>query len=177
MRKQFFSFLALTAMALPMSSNAESFTAGGETYTYTVLENKTLSSGVTHHRLRFTSPVTINVNIVTADLSNPDVRVEAFTGSDMALKREAMTTHYTRKKNAGRHPIASQNAHFWSMSSQTTTDAGVYATNTCLGGAMVNGEIITETNFIKINGMAVRRAPECLALPLTAKLILTIIKR
>lgn len=147
MRKQFFSFLALTAMALPMSSNAESFTAGGETYTYTVLENKTLSSGVTHHRLRFTSPVTINVNIVTADLSNPDVRVEAFTGSDMALKREAMTTHYTRKKNAGRHPIASQNAHFWSMSSQTTTDAGVYATNTCLGGAMVNGEIITETNF------------------------------
>lgn len=136
----------LLLMACWSLSYAESFTAGGESYTYTIAEQKALSSGVTHYRLRFTAPTTINVNIVTADLSNSDVRAEAFIGQDKLMKTEKMTSVFSRKKSAGRSPVASQNAHFWSMSSQTTTDAGVYATNTCLGGAMVNGEIVTETN-------------------------------
>ena len=143
--KKLLLFILVALACMPML-RAESFTAGGETFTYTVKEQKTLSSGVTHHRLRFTSPVTINVNIVTADLSNSDVRVEAFLGQDKLMKTEKMTTGFTRRKNAGRNPIACQNAHFWSMSTQTGTDAGVYATTTCLGGAMVNGEIVTETN-------------------------------
>lgn len=143
--KKLLLLLVATMVCVPMLQ-AETFTAGGETYTYTVNELRKMSSGVTYQRLRFTSPVTINVNLVTADLSDEDVRVEAFLGQDKLLKTEKMTTGFTRRKNAGRNPVACQNAHFWSMSSQTGTDAGVYATNTCLGGAMVNGEIVTETN-------------------------------
>ncbi len=145
--KKLLLLLVVTLACVPMLQ-AETFTAGGETYTYTVNELKKMSSGVTYQRLRFTSPVTINVNLVTADLSDEDVRVEAFLGQDKIMKTEKMTAGFARRKSAGRNPVACQNAHFWSMSSQTGTSAGVHATNTLLGGCMVNGSIITETNYV-----------------------------
>ena len=141
-------FLSVLACSMALLGNAESFTAGGETYTYMVTKSSTPSSGVKHTRMRFTAPSACNVSIVEVDLTNPDVKVEAFTGSDALLKTEKMTSFYTRKKNAGRNAVVTQNGHFWSMSSQTTTSAGVHATNTLLGGCMVNGSIKTETNYL-----------------------------
>lgn len=141
-------FLSVMALAMAFVSNAESFTAGGETYTYTVTGSSTPSAGVKHTRMRFTAPSSCNVSIVEVDLTNPNVEVEAFTASDALLKTEKMTSFYTRKKNAGRNAVVTQNGHFWSMSSQTTTSAGVHATNTLLGGCMVNGSIKTETNYL-----------------------------
>ena len=135
------------ACAMAFIANAESFTAGGETYTYTVTSSSTPSSGVKHTRMRFTAPSSCNVSIVEVDLTDPNVQVEAFAASDALLKTEKMTTLYTRKKNAGRNAVVTQNGHFWSMSTQTTTSAGVHATNTLLGGCMVNGVIKTETNW------------------------------
>ena len=141
-------FLSVLACSMALLGNAESFTAGGETYTYTVTKSSTPSSGVKHTRMRFTAPSVCNVSIVEVDLTNPEVKVEAFTGSDALLKTEKMTSFYTRKKNAGSNVVVAQNGHFWSMSSQTTTSAGVHATTTLLGGCMVNGVIKTETNYI-----------------------------
>lgn len=141
-------FLTLLALGSIIFANAESFTAGGETYTYTVTSSSTPSSGVKHTRMRFTAPSACNVSIVEVDLTNSNVQVEAFTASDALLKTEKMTSFYTRKKNAGRNAVVTQNGHFWSMSSQTTTSAGVHATNTLLGGCMVNGSIKTETNYL-----------------------------
>lgn len=141
-------FLSVMALAMAFVLNAESFTAGGETYNYTVTSSSTPSSGVKHTRMRFTSPSSCNVSIVEVDLTNSNVQVEAFTASDALLKTEKMTSFYTRKKNAGRNAVVTQNGHFWSMSSQTTTSAGVHATNTLLGGCMVNGSIKTETNYL-----------------------------
>ena len=141
-------FLSVMACAMALIVNAESFTAGGETYTYTVTSSSTPSSGVKHTRMRFTAPSSCNVSIVEVDLTNPDVKVEAFTASDALLKTEKMTSFYTRKKNAGRTATVTQNGHFWSMSTQTNTSAGVHATNTLLGGCMVNGSIKTETNYL-----------------------------
>lgn len=135
------------ALGCVVFANAESFTAGGETYTYTVTSSSTPSSGVKHTRMRFTSPSSCNVSLVEVDLTNSNVAVEAFTASDALLKTEKMTNFYTRKKNAGRNVVVTQNGHFWSMSSQTGTSAGVHATNTLLGGCMVNGVIKTETNW------------------------------
>ena len=140
-------FLSVMACMMALMANAESFTAGGETYTYTVKSSSTPSSGVKHTRMRFTAPSSCNVSIVEVDLTNPDVKVEAFTASDALLKTEKMTSFYTRKKNAGRTAVVTQNGHFWSMSTQTTTSAGVHATNTLLGGCMINGVIKTETNW------------------------------
>ncbi len=140
--------LTLTAFACTILVNAESFTAGGETYTYTVTSSSTPSSGIKHTRMRFSAPSSCNVSIVEVDLTDSNVAVEAFTASDALLKTEKMTNFYTRKKNAGRNAVVTQNGHFWSMSSQTTTSAGVYATNTLLGGCMVNGSIKTETNYL-----------------------------
>lgn len=139
------SFLVLLAFVPLMK--AESFTAGGETYNYTVASSSTPSSGVKHTRMRFTAPSSCNVSIVEVDLTDPNVQVEAFVAGDALLKTEKMTTFYTRKKNAGRNAVVTQNGHFWSMSSQTGTSAGVHATNTLLGGCMVNGAIKTETNW------------------------------
>ncbi|MBE6309959.1 MAG: phosphodiester glycosidase family protein [Bacteroidales bacterium] len=127
--------------------NAESFSAGNESYTYSIVNTSEPSAGVKHTRMRFTSPSTFNVSITEVDLTNPDVSVEVFTGQDVMFKTESLTNLYTRKRNAGRNIIAAQNGHFWSMSSQTGTSAGVHATNTLLGGAMVNGKLITETNY------------------------------
>lgn len=146
MKKLLLSLVA-ALVCMPMLQ-AESFTAGGETYTYTVTKSSTPSSGVKHTRMRFTAPSSCNVSIVEVDLTNPDVRVEAFLGQDKIMKTEKMTTGFARRKSAGRHPVVSQNGHFWSMSSQTGTSAGVHATNTLLGGCMVNGSIITETNYV-----------------------------
>ncbi len=140
--------LLVMTCAMALMAHAESFTAGGETYTYTVTSSSTPSSGVKHTRMRFTAPSSCNVSIVEVDLTNPNVKVEAFTASDALLKTEKMTSFYTRKKNAGRTAVVTQNGHFWSMSSQTTTSAGVHATNTLLGGCMVNGVIKTETNYL-----------------------------
>ena len=84
-------FLTLTAFACSLLVNAESFTAGGETYTYTVTSSSTPSSGIKHTRMRFTAPSSCNVSIVEVDLSNTDVRVEAFTANDSLLQLEAMT--------------------------------------------------------------------------------------
>ena len=140
--------LTLTAFACTILVNAESFTAGGETYTYTVTSSSTPSSGIKHTRMRFSAPSSCNVSIVEVDLTDSNVAVEAFTASDALLKTEKMTNFYTRKKNAGCNAVVTQNGHFWSMSSQTTTSAGVYATNTLLGGCMVNGSIKTETNYL-----------------------------
>lgn len=127
--------------------NAESFSAGNENYTYSIVNTSEPSAGVKHTRMRFTSPSTFNVSITEVDLTNPDVSVEVFIGQDVMFKTESLTNLYTRKRNAGRNIIAAQNGHFWSMSSQTGTSAGVHATNTLLGGAMVNGKLITETNY------------------------------
>ena len=140
-------FLSVMAIVMAFAVNAESFTAGGETYTYTVTSTSTPSSGVKHTRMRFTAPSSCNVSIVEVDLTDPNVQVEAFAAGDALLKTEKMTTLYTRKKNAGRNAVVTQNGHFWSMSSQTGTSAGVHATNTLLGGCMVNGVIKTETNW------------------------------
>ncbi len=145
MSKKLFSLLAFVAMSLIMW--ADSFTGvNGETFTYTVQSTSTPSSGVKHTRMRFSAPNTTNVSIVEVDMTDPTVRVEAFMGQDKMFKTETLTAFDTRKRAEGRNPVAIANAHFWSMSTQTGTDAGVYATTTLLGGAMVNGSIITETN-------------------------------
>ena len=144
--KKIYTIIAALLVCFPMLK-AESFTASNETYTYSIISTSTPSSGVKHTRMRFSAPNTSNVSIVEVDLTNPNVRVEAFLGQDKMFKTEALTNLYTRKKNEGRIPVLAQNGHFWSMSSQTTTSAGVHATTTCLGGAMVNGHIITETNW------------------------------
>ena len=144
--KKLLSILML--MAFVPSLNAESFTKGGETYTYTVTSTSTPKTGIKHTRMRFSAPSSCNVSIVEVDLTNPNLRVEAFTANDSLLQLEAMTKFYTRKKNAGRNPIVTQNGHFWSMSSQSGTSAGVHATQTLLGGCMVNGSIQTETNYV-----------------------------
>lgn len=138
----------LTIIVQVVALKAESFTAANETYTYTVTTSSTPSDGVTHTRMRFSAPSACNVSIVEVDLSNPNVRVEAFIGQDKLQKLEKPTVFSARKVSEGRNPIVVQNGHFWSMSSQTTTSAGVHATQTCLGGCMVNGSIITETNYI-----------------------------
>ena len=144
--KKIFTLLVVLSACVPLLK-AESFTAGGETYTYAVKDSSTPSAGVKYTRMRFTSPNACNVSLVEVDLTNPDVRVETFVGQDKMFKTESLTDLYKRKKNAGRIPVLAQNGHFWSMSSQTGTSAGVHATTTCLGGAMVNGHIITETNW------------------------------
>ena len=130
-----------------MSANAESFTVGGETYNYTVTATSTPNEGVKHTRMRFTAPSSCNVSIVEVDLTNPNIRAEAFMGGDKIQTLEKLTTFSSRKTAAGRNPIVVQNGHFWSMSSQTGTSAGVHATKTLLGGCMINGKIITETNY------------------------------
>lgn len=140
-------YLSIMACFIAIASYAESFSAGGETYTYTVTNSSTPTSGVKHTRMRFTAPSACNVSIVEVDLTNPDLRIEAFTANDSLLQTEAMTSFYKRKQNAGKTAVVTQNGHFWSMSSQTTTSAGVHATNTLLGGCLVNGSIQTETNY------------------------------
>ena len=87
--KKLFPVLALLVSA-PLLK-AESFTAGGETYTYTVTSSSSPSSGVTHTRMRFTAPSSCNVSIVEVDMTNSDVKVEAFTANDALLKIEKMT--------------------------------------------------------------------------------------
>ncbi len=145
MKKTIISIFALL-VSIPILS-AESFTAGGETYKYTITSSSNPSDGVTYKRMRFTAPSSCNVSIAEIDLTNENVRVEAWTGSDALLKTEKMTTFSARKSTAGLNPVIVQNGHFWSMSSQTGTSAGVHATTTCLGGCMVNGKIKTETNW------------------------------
>lgn len=142
------TLITMSAFVMALMATAESFTAGNETYTYTVTGSSTPSAGIKHTRMRFTAPSACNVSIVEVDLTNPDVRVEAFTANDSLLQLEAMTNFYTRKKSAGRTAVVTQNGHFWSMSSQTGTSAGVHATQTLLGGCMVNGSIQTETNYV-----------------------------
>lgn len=146
MKKFYISLVALITI-MPMT-NAESFSAGGETYTYTVTNSSTPSSGVKHTRMRFTTPSSCNVSIVEVDLTNPDIEVKAWIGGDKMFTLEKPTTMSSRKISAGLSPVVAQNGHFWSMSSQSTTSAGVYATRTCLGGCMVDGRIITETNYV-----------------------------
>ena len=141
-------YLSVMACLVAIFSYAESFSAGGETYTYTVTKSSTPTSGIKHTRMRFTAPSSCNVSIVEVDLTNPDLRVEAFTANDSLLQTEAMTSFYKRKQNMGRTAVVTQNGHFWSMSSQTTTSAGVHATNTLLGGCLVNGSIQTESNYV-----------------------------
>ncbi len=138
--------LVFSAMTV-VSASAESFSAGGETYTYTVKSTSTPSDGVKYTRMRFTAPSSCNVSIAEVDLTNKNVRVEAWTGSDGLLKTEKLTTFSARKTSEGLKPVVVQNGHFWSMSSQTGTSAGVHATTTLLGGCMVNGKIKTETNW------------------------------
>ena len=138
----------MSALVMSLMATAESFTAGNETYTYTVTGSSIPSAGIKHTRMRFTAPSACNVSIVEVDLTNPDLRVEAFTANDSLLQLEAMTNCYTRKKVTGRTAVVTQNGHFWSMSSQTGTSAGVHATQTLLGGCMVNGSIQTETNYV-----------------------------
>lgn len=138
----------IVAMMPKMACADTSFTGiNGETFTYTTqAASSTPCTGVKHTRMRFSAPTTSNVSIVEVDLTESTVKAEAFMGKDAIFSKETLANFYTRKKTAGRNAVVAANAHFWSMSTQTGTDAGVYATTTLLGGAMVNGSIITETN-------------------------------
>ncbi len=144
--KQLFPLLLASVMAVPTLS-AETFTDGGSTYTYSVKSTQQLNSGVKHSRLRFTSPRTLNVQIVEVDLTDPNVRVESALGTGVPFKAQSLVSLYNAKKNEGRKPLVVQNANFWAMSSQgNIIDDGKYAANSCLGGFMVNDDIIFETN-------------------------------
>lgn len=102
--KKIYTIIAALLVCFPMLK-AESFTASNETYTYSIISTSTPSSGVKHTRMRFSAPNTSNVSIVEVDLTNPNVRVEAFLGQDKMFKTEALTNLYTRKKNEGRIPV------------------------------------------------------------------------
>ncbi len=144
--KRLLSMLLASVMVAPVVS-AETFTDGGSTYTYTVKQTQQLNSGVKHSRLRFSSPRTLNVQIVEVDLTDPNVRVEAALGTGVPFKAQTLVNLYNAKKNEGRKPLVVQNANFWAMSSQgSIIDDGKYAANSCLGGFMVNDDIIFETN-------------------------------
>lgn len=144
--KQLLPLLLASVMAVPTLS-AETFTDGGSTYTYSVKSTQQLNSGVKHSRLRFTSPRTLNVQIVEVDLTDPNVRVESALGTGVPFKAQTLVNLYNAKKNEGRKPLVVQNANFWAMSSQgNIIDDGKYAANSCLGGFMVNDDIIFETN-------------------------------
>lgn len=92
MKRNTFGILVTLLACMPML-HAESFTANSETYTYTVQSTSTPSSGVKHTRLRFSAPNTCNVSIVEVDLTNPDVRVEAFIGRIKCLRPKRLQVY------------------------------------------------------------------------------------
>ena len=108
--KKIFTLLVVLSACVPLLK-AESFTAGGETYSYEVKDSSTPSAGVKYTRMRFTSPNACNVSLVEVDLTNPDVRVETFVGQDKMFKTESLTALYKRKKEEGRIPVLAQNGH------------------------------------------------------------------
>lgn len=143
MKKLYLSLLAALTLSAASAQNTDQIDVDGKQYPVTVLQKRDIGPGTTWMRLRMpTYP--LNVNLVTMDVSNPNVRVETMVGNEQVGKTESIVAASKRMSVDGKQVIAGANGNFWCVSNQAPWSDLLIGTP--FGGSVRNGKIVTETN-------------------------------
>lgn len=122
---------------------ADSILIEGKAYAVDTLIERQLGPGTVYRRLRLPD-YPLNVNMITADVTDPSVRVETTQAHDSLFKTERLVEAAERRSRPGHKAIGGGNANFWCVSVNYPYSelllARTFNANVC------NGEVITETN-------------------------------
>lgn len=143
MKKLSTATLAALVLTTVSAQSGEQIDIDGKQYPVTVIQKRDIGPGTTWTRLRMpTYP--LNINLVTMDISNPNVRVETMQGSEQVGKTESIVAASKRMSVDGKQVIAGANGNFWCVNNQAPWSDLLIGTP--FGGSVRNGKIITETN-------------------------------
>ena len=134
---------AAAAMAISATAQLAPIEYKGNSYPINILEQRQIGPGTEWTRLRMpTYP--LNINIVTADLTNPYVRIETMQAQEAVGKTESIVAAAERMSSTGHKVIAGANGNFWCVSGQAPWSDMLIGTP--FGGSERNSTIVTETN-------------------------------
>lgn len=141
--KRFYSllFAATCCAALAMAA----VDIDGKTYEMDTLLHRTIGPGMVNTIVRIPD-YPLNVYVLEADVTHPNMRVETTLGYNTVGKTEALVNAYTRNRTATRRPVAACNANFWVVGG-SGAPWNVYGLGTPMGAVVRNDTTYVNTNM------------------------------
>ncbi len=115
------------------------------TYEMDTLLHRTIGPGIVNTIVRLPD-YPLNVYVLEADLTHPNLRVETTIGYSTVGRTENLTNAYTRNRTATKRPVAMCNANFWVVSG-TGAPANQFQLGTPLGAVVRNDTTYVNTNM------------------------------
>ena len=136
MRKLLLSAMAMAAMTMSaQTTNSTTVVLQGTEYRMDKLIERQIGPGTVYTRYRLPQ-YPLNVNIVTVDTRNPNIKIETSLPKDLSQGTELLVEAANRYESTDHHPIVAQNGNFWCVSTQEMWNA--YGAST-QGVSMRNG--------------------------------------
>lgn len=111
------SIAAAAAAEMPAAIPTKSVSLGGKDYSVQTLVERPIGPGMTYTRLRVPD-FPLNVNMVTVDTKNPNIRIETTLSNDRSAGTELLVNAAQRHDGPDHHAVAAQNGNFWIVSTQ-----------------------------------------------------------
>lgn len=111
------SIAAGTAMIASAAIPTKTVNIGGTDYSVQTLIERPIGPGMTYTRLRVPD-FPLNVNMVTVDTKNPNIRIETTLSNDRSAGTELLVNAAQRHDAPDHHAVAAQNGNFWIVSTQ-----------------------------------------------------------
>lgn len=115
-----FIIMAIVAVAAADASAAiptRTISLGGKDYNVQTLVERPIGPGMTYTRLRVPE-FPLNVNMVTVDTKNQNIRIETTLSNDRSAGTELLVNAAQRLDGPDHHAVAAQNGNFWIVSTQ-----------------------------------------------------------
>lgn len=111
------SMVAGSAIAASAAIPTKTVTINGTDYEVQTLIQRPIGPGMTYTRLRVPQ-FPLNVNMVTVDTRNPNIKIETTLSNDHSDGVELLVEAAKRHDSQDHHAVAAQNGNFWIVSSQ-----------------------------------------------------------
>lgn len=118
---------------------------GDKTYEMDTLLHRTIGPGIVNTIVRIPE-YPLNVYVLEADVTNPNMRVETTIGYNTVGRTEALVNAYKRNRTATKRPVAACNGNFWIVSG-SGAPWNVWGLGSPMGAAVRNDTTYVNTNM------------------------------
>ncbi|MDE6396475.1 MAG: hypothetical protein K2K84_04315, partial [Muribaculaceae bacterium] len=142
MNKSLLSLVLCCATMIPVQANTP-IVIDGQEYAVDTIEMHQVGPGTQWMRLRIPQ-YPLNVNLLTVDLNDPNVKVETTQANEQLFGTERLVDAAKRQTTPGHTAIAGANGNFWCVSQSYPYSDLLLGTT--FNANLRNGKILTETN-------------------------------
>lgn len=120
--------LLIFSLVAVLTAQAGTIDINGTLYQSDTLECYQVGPGTMYTRFVVTIGNTAhNMYMLTADLTNPYLKVEEYQGQDEVGKQETLLSAHSKIDSVGHRPIGSVNCNFWCVSGNISGPSSAYA--------------------------------------------------